>query len=706
MQHARTLLEKLLCSLATHISQARPITKDETPNGHGKPGDVTSFQAAFNLLLRAIICHLLDSTALPDQASATFILSQSNKLLEGLSIIPYPASHLDHLVTQVNAKLDKSAITAVADALQNESEDIIGDTYTSLVPQDIRRPLGQFWTPPPIARLMTQWAIRSPHDSVLDPAFGSGVLLITAADRLIHLGALTESTMRQVSGVELCPLAFLMGLTNLLLRHAPYVPRLKWDDFIAPARGSDAMLRERAATYEVTPRQMILPGMENVAPTVLDGLFDSIVCNPPYTRHHHLPEAYKSSWTRLIEQEYGVRLSRFSSLFAYFFIQASKMLSPTGRMAFITPVTVFEANYSKQLKSFIRQHLRLRALITFDESFPVFEGVDTAACITLIEGTDAPSMDQVLHMHIHQWPGVEQVLQVIERKAPPASKWASCHEIDVSTLKTTAKWTVMPHTNTCPDNDHFVPLASIARVMRGIATGANKFFVLSDEEIARWGLNQDELRPVLTKTREVPGYIFTSASFEQLGREGKKRWLLYLTKPVKPGTAEARYIRYGEALGLHERSLVRTRPLWYIMEQRRPAPIYFTYLSRRRPRFIYNKTDTLALNVFLCIYPNSAISQDETLLKALLAVLNSIVARESLRRVGRSYGGDTIKIEPREMDHLPILNPETLATKEQQALAQLFDELCNAESEKVEQTICRAIDELMSNATKNRGPYE
>ena len=137
------------------------------------------------------------------------------------------------------------------------------------------------------------------------------------------------------------------------------------------------------------------------------------------------------------------------------------------------------------------------------------------------------------------------------------------------------------------------------------------------------------------------------------------------------------------------------------MEQRDPAQIYFTYLSRKRSRFIYNQTDALALNVFLCIYPVPTISRNETMLKALLAVLNSLVAKDSLRHVGRSYGGDTIKIEPREMDRLPVLNPLKLAKSERETLAQLMDELCCTDSEVAEQAVRQAIDKVIANMTQD-----
>jgi len=703
MTNARSLLETLALPIADLLEQATPTSANDGlvqwATFHGWDGDVNrrvvAQQAALNLVLRALACHCLEAHLLPEVTSAEFILAKSDDLLKNLGVTsPPPFSYLDDLAVQAGATIQMPDLAALATALKNEQSDVIGDVYASWVPQDARRTLGQFWTPRWIAQLMTRWAVQSPDDRVLDPASGSGVFLLIALDWLQRLGASAAS--QQITGVELSPLVFLMGLVNVLLHHPNAQLRLRWGDFLMPKREPHAVLKEPDATYVVGAQQMPLPGLEMVAPAVLPNQFDAIVCNPPYTRHHQLPEAYKSAWAAAMKREYGIRLSRFSSLFAYFFVQATRMLAPTGRMAFITPATVFEASYSRQVKAFIRQQLHLRAIITFDEALSVFEGVDTAACITLIEGPQTPVGERTVHVQIRRWPGVEPVLHAIEQGSTAAVDWGTCRAVDLSALEPRRKWTVIGWENARFDSETFIPLSNIARIMRGIATGANDFFVLSDSEVAEWGLEKANLQPVLTKTREAPGYAFGQADFDRLGREGKKRWLLYLTEPVTPGTAEARYIQHGQAHGLHERSLVKTRSLWYAMEQRDPAPIYFTYLSRKRSRFIYNQADVLALNVFLCIYPIPAIGRDETMLKALLATLNSLIAKDSLRHVGRTYGGDTIKIEPREMDRLPVLNPIELTADERERLAGLFDQLCRANSEEAEKTVRQAIDETIA----------
>jgi adenine-specific DNA-methyltransferase len=531
MTNARSLLETLALPIADLLEQATPsdandgFTQWATFHGWDEDVDkcVVARQAALNLVLRALACHCLDANLLPKGAPADLIMTKSEALLKNLGVTSPPFSYLDDLAVQAGATIQMPALAALATALKSEQSDVIGDVYASWVPQDARRTLGQFWTPRSIAQLMTQWAVQSPDDCVLDPASGSGVFLLAAMDWLQHLGV--KAASQRVTGIELSPLVFLMGLVNVLLHHPNVQLRLRWGDFLMPKREPHAVLREPAAAYAVGVRQMPLPGLETVAPTAFSNQFDAIVCNPPYTRHHRLPEAYKSSWATAMKREYGIRLSRFSSLFAYFFVQAARMLTPTGRMAFITPAVVFEASYSRQVKAFIRQQLRLRAIITFDETLSVFEGVDTAGCITLVEGPGTLAADTFTLIRVRQWPGPEPVLQAIERRDAVTADWGTSRKIDLAELEPRRKWTIIGLENGRFDDENFVPLSNIAHIMRGIATGANDFFVLSDGEVAEWGLEQSNLRPVLTKTREVPGYVFSQTDFDRLRREGKKRWL-------------------------------------------------------------------------------------------------------------------------------------------------------------------------------------
>jgi len=82
--------------------------------------------------------------------------------------IPLPDK--DYVFDEINAFIEEMDTYK----LEEVGSDVVGYIYEELIPDEERHKLGQFYTPPPIAELITKWAIRTHRDLVLDPAVGSG----------------------------------------------------------------------------------------------------------------------------------------------------------------------------------------------------------------------------------------------------------------------------------------------------------------------------------------------------------------------------------------------------------------------------------------------------------------------------------------------------------------------------------------------------
>src|SRR5690554_4241883 len=78
----------------------------------------------------------------------------------------------------------------------------------------------------------------------------------------------------------------------------------------------------------------------------------------------------------------------------------------------------------------------------------------------------------------------------------------------------------------------WVELQDLARFRRGIATGANNFFLLSLSRITELGLSLDRCLPCVGRAADVGGIIYTGADFEKSVRADGKRFLLNLTDPL------------------------------------------------------------------------------------------------------------------------------------------------------------------------------
>lgn len=202
------------------------------------------------------------------------------------------------------------------------------------------------------------------------------------------------------------------------------------------------------------------------------------------------------------------------------------------------------------------------------------------------------------------------------------------------------KWQPMLQGRRAEAQPGFVPLAQLAQFRRGIASGANGFFLLSRRRVEELGLDPARCLPCIGRATAVRGLIWRG--------EGDGL-LLNLSDPLTP--AEAAYVAQGAAQGLPARYILAHRQPWYAMEQRPVAPIWGAVFARGHLRFIHNAAGWRSLTCFHGIYP---VSDDALLHQALVLCLNSDGVREASRLHGRVYGGGLNKFEPNDLKALAV----------------------------------------------------
>ena len=118
----------------------------------------------------------------------------------------------------------------------NNSEDkhIFGDIYESIL-QELRDAgnKGEYYTPRAVTQLMTQMTDPKLGEKILDPAAGTGGFLTAAIDhvRANYVQTVDDEHVLQksITGWELKPVAYVLGLTNLIL-HEMDVPDYHYID--------------------------------------------------------------------------------------------------------------------------------------------------------------------------------------------------------------------------------------------------------------------------------------------------------------------------------------------------------------------------------------------------------------------------------------------------------------------------------------------
>lgn len=118
----------------------------------------------------------------------------------------------------------------------NNSEDkhIFGDIYESIL-VELRDAgnKGEYYTPRAVTQLMTQMTDPKLGDKVLDPAAGTGGFLTAAIDHVrakyVHTVDDEHILQKSITGWELKPVAYVLGLTNLIL-HEMDIPDYHYID--------------------------------------------------------------------------------------------------------------------------------------------------------------------------------------------------------------------------------------------------------------------------------------------------------------------------------------------------------------------------------------------------------------------------------------------------------------------------------------------
>jgi len=488
-------------------------------------------------------------------------------------------------------------LMAARDTFTVTDRDIFAAVYERIVTGPSRRRLGTFFTPWRVVELMLERAERALHapSLVVDPGAGVGAFSLAARRRWpkVPIAAI------DVNIVTLGLLAARAKLDgngeSLELIHADY---LAW-----------------------LGRQEIQRG-----PKLLLG-------NPPYTRHQELDAKSKAA---AMEAAAGLVDSGLAGLSAYFLAVSLQSLRDEDALCFVLPGSWAEARYGRRLREWLWTHTeRPVELLAFPTAVDVFPGTQVTTVILVVwPAGHGPATLTVENVALNEATlEIRRTTTHLRTGAPPSTfgsmlwPWRSQQE-------------------------RTVPLSKIARVRRGVATGANHFFFLTDE--ARADLPEQVLAPGLCRLRHIAGDNLDAEEHARIGAAGHPRWLLSLRGPTDIYSAAVRRrLTTGIEAGYHNRYLTRDREYWYAVEQIDPPHILVSLMTKDRFRAVVNVIDAIPSNSIYGIYMHN-----QSLVPAVCEWLNSDRGQEALKARARHYSNGLLKLEPR--DYLDVRVPDDI----------------------------------------------
>lgn len=476
---------------------------------------------------------------------------------------------------------------------------------------DLRKARGAFFTPGAIARHVTEWAVRTPSDRILEPSCGEAAFLLAASHRLADLG-LPDSQLSTgvLHGVEL---------------HE------------ASAASARSLLTEASVPVQVTTADFF-----SVAAA---GDYDAVIGNPPYVRYQDFSGESRTR-SRAAALRGGVSLSGLASSWAAFTVHSAQFLRTGGRLGLVLPAELLSVNYAAEVRRFLLEKFGRVDLVMFTER--VFPGVLEDVVLLMADGYMGGPTD---HASVYQAQNADDLGSL-----PTGSKWRPRNPQDKWTPSLMPVDALEPYSHLVA-SDWFAELEDWGDTTLGMVTGNNKYFALSPQRVRDRGLKRSDLiRLSPPGSRHLRGLELTSGAYSALGRQGASTWLF---RPEAPSSAAWAYIEAGEAAGANEAYKCRVRTPWWRVPLVRPADLFLTYMNADTARISTNTAGAHHLNSVHGVYlkpDHQALGLD--LLP--IASLNSVTLLGA-EMVGRAYGGGMLKLEPREADRLPVPSPEFVA---------------------------------------------
>jgi adenine-specific DNA-methyltransferase len=239
--------------------------------------------------------------------------------------------------------------------------------------RDEQRRLGQFMTPPPIARFIAQRMVEGRSWSgrvvrMLDPAAGSGVLAAALVEALV-----TQHARPAAIELLLCDIDPSMG--SLLDQCAAELKAVCGDANV----GLTTLVQH--ADFLLSPLAC------DAAPAV-----DAVIANPPYFK-------LARNDRRVVAHEGSVHGQ--PNIYALFMSACAAILRPGGAYGFITPRSWTNGNYFAATRRALARHLSIDALHLFDSRQAHFEGDAILQEALIVWGTAAAEQRDVVVSSSH-----------------------------------------------------------------------------------------------------------------------------------------------------------------------------------------------------------------------------------------------------------------------------------------------------------------
>lgn len=472
---------------------------------------------------------------------------------------------------------------------------------------------GGYYTPIKIARFLTQWVLKKKPKTILEPSCGDGQFLKSFIAQHKHKIVLTAIELMEEEANK---------------------------------------ARESVCDNKLLDCSVINKDFLEIALNNIDSeTYDAVVGNPPYIRYQYL-EKHSQELAKNIFDHFNLPFTKHTNAWVPFVIASVALLVPGGRLGMVIPSEILHVLHAKPLRTFLLEHCE--RILMIDPTDLLFDDALQGTVLLMLEkkkNTKKKSQGVAIisapdNSFLENDPDDMFLNATYVSGDVLNGKWMKVllNPIELEVFGKASKLTQV------------YKFSTIASVDVGIVTGANKFFLVDDETIKKYGL-KSYAHPMFGRSEHCPGVIYNNQVHLANKEHGfPTNFLLFdSTEKEKLPKKVLEYITLGEKESLNERYKCRIRKPWYKVPSIYSTEIGMLKRSHNFPKLILNTINAFTTDTAYRIRMLEEVPAE----KLVFCFINSLTAL-SAELEGRHYGGGVLELVPSEIEKLVLPIPDSI----------------------------------------------
>lgn len=469
---------------------------------------------------------------------------------------------------------------------------------------------GGYYTPQEVARFLARWVLQKKPKTVLEPSCGDGIFIAAMVRHHRHPINFTGIEILSEEAEKARAVARGAGLLKA---------NIVSGDFLAWA----------------------LPKLDEPP------LFDAVLGNPPYIRYQYLEEEAQAR-SEQVFSKYQLPFTKHTNAWVPFVIASVALLKPGGRLAMVIPAELLHVLHAASLRKYLLSECS--RILIIDPNDLLFEEALQGTILLMAEkkSTETTSMGvSVVHapsnMFLHEDPAIYFDRASYVNGDILNGKW-------MKLLLVSDEIQVFEKVRRIAGVHKFSELASVDV---GIVTGANKFFLVNDATVKKYGLGP-WAKPMFGRSEHCLGVVYDKRQHHENRKQGlPTNFLMFGDESFESLPSSVRcYLLEGEQQKIHTRYKCRIRTPWYKVPSVYATRVGMLKRSHHFPRLILNSAGAYTTDTAYRIQPFTVPPE-----KFVCWFLNSLTALTA-ELEGRHYGGGVLELVPSEIEKLLIPIPK------------------------------------------------